>query len=118
MGNRKISNDAKVISLRLRERGLDSRREILKIVGFSQATYYHTICRKEATGSVAKAKVLGRGRPRRLLHSDSQYLVRLARHKPTLFLDEYADHSAYHFSNLLTFLFPYIFTQEYRTLTF
>jgi len=75
MGNRKISDDAKVISLRLRERGLDSCREILKIVGFSQATYYHTICRKEATGSVAKAKVLGRGRPRRLLHSDSQYIL-------------------------------------------
>jgi transposase len=91
MGNRKISDDAKVISLRLRARGLDSRREILKIVGFSQATYYRTILHKEATGSVSKAKVLGRGRPRRLLHSDSQYLVRLARHKPTLFLDEYAD---------------------------
>jgi transposase len=91
MGNRKISDDAKEISLRLRARGLDSRKEILKLVGFSQSTYYRTIRRKQATGSVAKAEVLGRGRPRKILHSDSQYLLRLARHKPTLFLDEYAD---------------------------
>lgn len=38
---------------------------------------------------VAKAQAIGRGRPRKALHEDVQYLIRLAHHKPTLFLDEY-----------------------------
>jgi len=33
-------------------------------------------------------------RPRTLVHRDIQYLLTLARHKPTLFLDEYADRLA------------------------
>jgi transposase len=37
----------------------------------------------------SKAQAIGRGRPRKALHEDVQYLIRLAHHKPTLFLDEY-----------------------------
>jgi hypothetical protein len=42
------------------------------------------------TGSVAKAQVIGRGWPQKLIHPDCRYLLSLAHHKPTLFLDEYA----------------------------
>ncbi|KAJ7629158.1 hypothetical protein DFH06DRAFT_906303, partial [Mycena polygramma] len=47
---------------------------------------------KHETGSVAKAQAIGRGRPRTLADADAEYLVRLARHNPTIFLDEYRDH--------------------------
>ncbi|KAJ7246426.1 hypothetical protein C8J57DRAFT_1081520, partial [Mycena rebaudengoi] len=42
------------------------------------------------TGSVAlKALVLGRGRPHFLKDNDSAYLLRLAKHQPSTFLEEY-----------------------------
>ena len=44
---------------------------------------------KHTTGSVAKAQAIGHGRPHSLLKTDADYLLRLTRHKPTLFLDEY-----------------------------
>lgn len=91
MVNRKISDDLKEAALRLQQRGRDTTEEILSIVGFSKSTLYRTERRKNLTGSVAKAQVLGRGRPRKLIHADAEYLLRLARHKPTLFLDEYRD---------------------------
>ncbi|KAG2113832.1 uncharacterized protein F5147DRAFT_552923, partial [Suillus discolor] len=46
--------------------------------------------RNRATGDVTKKLAIGRGRPRKLIHSDCLYLLCLARHKPTLFLDEYS----------------------------
>jgi transposase len=89
MGNRKISDDLKEAALRLRQDG-QTPGYIKHITGISRRTLFRTQKRKHDTGSVAKAQAIGRGRPRSLLHSDAAYLLRLARHKPTLFLDEYA----------------------------
>jgi len=41
-------------------------------------------------GSVAKAQAIGHGHPRSLFRCDCDYLLSLARYKPTLFLDEYS----------------------------
>jgi len=87
---RKISNDLKEAALRLKARGRDSNYEISLITGFSTRTLYRARRRKLLTGSAAPAQPIGRGRPRSLLRRDCDYLLRLARHKPTLFLDEYA----------------------------
>jgi hypothetical protein len=46
---------------------------------------------KRLTGTVARTPAIGRGRPRLLAQSDAQYLLALAHHNPTLFLDEYHD---------------------------
>jgi len=89
MGNRKISNDIKEAALRMKSRGYNVD-EILDITSISESTLYRTACRKRLTGTVAHAKAIGRGRPRILFQSDCQYLLRLARHKPSRFLDEYA----------------------------
>jgi transposase len=89
MGNRRISDDAKSIALRLKARGRDTNSEIAQLCNFSTRTLYRAMQRKNITGSVSKAQAIGRGRPRRVLFKDCQYLLRLARHKPTLFLDEY-----------------------------
>lgn len=91
MGNRRISDDLKEAALRLQDRGRDSTREILKIVAFSRSTLHRTRKRKVLTGHVTKAVAHGRGRPRTLAEQDADYLVRLARHKPTTFLDEYRE---------------------------
>jgi transposase len=88
MVNRRISDDLKRAALRLRARG-DSDLEICRVVDFSLSTLKRTARRHRLTGSVAKAEAIGRGRPRKLMFRDCQYLLALARHKPTLFLDEY-----------------------------
>ena len=41
-------------------------------------------------GNVTKAQAISWGRPQKLAHPDCQYLLSLAHHKPTLFLNEYA----------------------------
>ncbi|TFK68880.1 hypothetical protein BDN72DRAFT_870819 [Pluteus cervinus] len=89
MGNRRISNDLKGAAVRLKNRGRDTDEETTKIVGFSVRTVYRTLRQKRLTGSVAKAQAIRRGRPRTLAQADADYLVALACHKPTLFLDEY-----------------------------
>lgn len=89
MVNRRISDDLKMAALRLKARGRDSIEEILQIVGFSRRTFERARRRYHHTGTVTKAEAIGRGRPRKALHADIQYLLRLAHHKPTLFLDEY-----------------------------
>ncbi|KAJ7759964.1 hypothetical protein B0H16DRAFT_1301337 [Mycena metata] len=91
MGNRSISDDLKEALLRLEDRGRDSTSEILKVGQISRSTLCRARKRRRETGSVAKAQAIGRGRPRTLLQADADYLVRLARHKPTTFLDEYRD---------------------------
>lgn len=88
MVNRKISDDLKDAALRLKADGRTSAY-IRHITGISRRTLYRSQKRKRDTGSVAKAQAIGRGRPRSLLKQDAEYLLRLARHKPTLFLDEY-----------------------------
>lgn len=87
---RRISNDLKEAAMRLKIRGRDTDEEICQITGFSRRTLYRARRRKLQTGSVAPAHAIGRGRPRSLVRRDCDYLIRLARHKPTLFLDEYA----------------------------
>ena len=89
MVNRRISDDLKLAALRLKACGRDSVSEILDIVGFSKKTFYRVQGQFRRIGTVAKANAIGRGRPRKILLADTRYLVRLARHKPTLFLDEY-----------------------------
>ena len=87
---RKISNDLKEAALRLKARGRDTNHEISLITGFSTSTLYRALRRKLLTGRAAPAPAIGRGRPRSLHRRDCDYLLRLARHKPTLFLDKYA----------------------------
>ncbi|KAJ7168114.1 hypothetical protein C8R43DRAFT_854388, partial [Mycena crocata] len=91
MPNRCISDDLQEAALRLQDRGHDTTSEILQIVTFSQSTLHRTRKRKTTTGSVAKAAVLGRGHPCTLAQQDADYLVQLARHNPTSFLDEYKE---------------------------
>lgn len=88
MGNRRISDDLKEAALRLKAHG-DSDSEITRITGFSQRTLYRIQLRKQQTGSVTKALAIGRGRRHSLAQADANYLLGLARHKPTMFLDEY-----------------------------
>lgn len=88
MGNRRISNDLKDAALRMVNKGY-ATTEILSITQFSKSTFYRTQCRKRATGSVAKIQAIGRGRPRAFSQHDINFLIGLARHNPTLFLDEY-----------------------------
>jgi transposase len=89
MGNRSIQDSAKTIALRLLARGRDTRKEIAGICDFSERTLSRVVQRHRATGSVAKAAVLGAGRPRLLDNKDAAYLIRLAKHRPSMFLDEY-----------------------------
>ncbi|PBK84973.1 hypothetical protein ARMGADRAFT_942636 [Armillaria gallica] len=58
---------------------------------FSLSTLYHTQCRFRLTGDVAKEPALGRGHPQKLLAADIAYLLSLARHNPSKFLDEYQE---------------------------
>lgn len=88
MVNRRISDDLKMVALRLRARG-DTISQILSIVKFSRKSFYRISNRFHMHGTVTKAQAIGRGRPRKISHPDAQYLVRLTRHNPTLFLDEY-----------------------------
>jgi transposase len=90
MGNRRISIDAKCIGLRLLARKRDTRKEIAEICDFSERTLYRARKRFRDTGSVAKACVINPGRPRLLQTADANFLLHLAKHKPTLFLDEYS----------------------------
>jgi transposase len=89
MGNRHISNDLKMAALRLSARGRDTMSEILDIVRFSRRTFYRVKERYRRFNTVAKAQAIGKGRPRKAMPGDIRYLIRLAHHKPTLFLDEY-----------------------------
>jgi transposase len=86
---RKISDDLKEAAVRLKERGRDTDEEIGEITGMSKRSIYRAQERKWLTGSVAPALAIGRGRPRYLTREDSDFLLQLARHKPSMFLDEY-----------------------------
>lgn len=88
----KISDDLKEAALQLAACGRDSVYDIVAVTGFSKWTFYRIHQHKQNTGSVVKEGAIGRGQPRTLLRHDCNYLLRLARHKPTLFLDEYSRH--------------------------
>ena len=87
---RHISNDLKEVAIQLRNHGRDTDLKISQITGFSTQTLYHAIRHKQATGSVRKSQPIGHGRPQTLPRCDCDYLLQLAQHKPTLFLDEYS----------------------------
>ena len=89
MVNCRISDDLKLAALRLKARGHDSVSEILDIVSFSKKTFYRVQGQLRRIGTVAKANAIRRSRPRKILLADTWYLVHLAHHKLTLFLDEY-----------------------------
>lgn len=91
MPYRKISNDLKEATIRLLARGQDSLEDILDIVGMSESTYRRALRRIRETGSVACPQPISKGRPRRLLREDEDYVLALMKHNPTLYLDEYAD---------------------------
>ncbi|KAJ3513070.1 hypothetical protein NMY22_g15151 [Coprinellus aureogranulatus] len=85
---RKISDDLKEAMLRYRAHGA-SIEDVTAIGGFSERTFWRALRRKRLTGSAAPKVAIGRGRPRKLVDADIRYLIRLARHKPTMFIDEY-----------------------------
>jgi len=93
MGNRRISDDLKRPALRMRACGRYTDPEVIQVMGISRSTLFRTAHRMRRTGSVAKAVAIGPGRPRKLMHADCPYLLALARHKPSLFLDQYAARS-------------------------
>ena len=72
---RHISDDLKEAAIRLKNRGRDTDHEIRQITGFSTKTLNRAIQCKQATGSVAKAQAIGRGRPWSLLRRDCDYLL-------------------------------------------
>ena len=89
MGNHRISDDLKEAALCLQDDG-HSTAYIKQIAGsISKSMLYCAQKRKHTTGSVVKAQAIGHSRPRSLLKTDADYLLHLAQHKPTLFLDKY-----------------------------
>jgi transposase len=89
MVNKRISDDAKRIGLRLLARGRDTPEEIGKICRYSTRTLFRAKKRFRDTGSVRRARARNPGRPRLLNTADAHYLLQLAKHKPSIFLDEY-----------------------------
>jgi len=87
----KISDDLKV-ALWLAACGHDNIYDIVAITGFSRWTFYHACQQKRNTSSIAKEEAIGCSWLRTLLWCDSDYLLHLVHHKPTLFLDEYSWH--------------------------
>ncbi|KAF8149573.1 hypothetical protein B0H34DRAFT_827477, partial [Crassisporium funariophilum] len=74
----------------LDDHGRDSVYDIAAITGLSIRTFYRARRQKICTGSVAEQHAIGCGRPQTLLRRDCNYLLRLARYRPTLFLDKYS----------------------------
>lgn len=91
MVNHRIPDAAKCIALKLLHKFPNlPLTDILEICDMSIDTFRCAWRRHPLSGSVAKAKAIGRGRPRILSKVDAIYLLNLARHTPTTFLDEYA----------------------------
>jgi transposase len=89
MGNQHISDNLKEAALCMKVHEYRDE-EILGISRFSLSTLKRAVRWKRLMGSVTKVQAIGRGRPRKLIHPNCQYLLSLARHKPSFFLDEYA----------------------------
>ncbi|KAJ7573589.1 hypothetical protein C8J56DRAFT_757221, partial [Mycena floridula] len=85
----RFSPDNKMTAVRLRMRGLDSPKEISLLTQISVPHLYRIWSTYRLTGAVNRADALPAGRPRALVSQDVQYLLSLARYRPTLFLDEY-----------------------------
>jgi len=79
-------------SIRLYERELLSLEDILDCVGFSERTFYRILRLYNDTGNVVQHRLgVSLGRPRLLYFDDVDYLLRLVRQRPDLFLDELLD---------------------------
>jgi transposase len=87
---KKISTDLKEAMIRLDGLGDYDEATMKYVSGFSTRTLRRAKRRYRLTGSAAPPASVGRGRPRKLTRTDGDYLVQLSRHKPSLFLDEYA----------------------------
>lgn len=89
MPYRKISEDLKEVAVRIANngQGLDN---VLETVGFSASTYWRTVQRLRETGSVSFQQPVRKGRHRKLLREDEDYILALMQQNPALFLDEYA----------------------------
>lgn len=88
MPYRKISRDVKIAAVNLFERNLLPLDAILGCVGFSESTFWRIWKLWNDTGDVVAHKPGTPGRPRLLVHDDLQYLIRLIRHRPCIFLEE------------------------------
>lgn len=88
MPYRYISDDVKIAAIKLWQNGYMELSDILYVVGFSKATFYHVLDLYNRTGEVSKPPSITRGRLRTLQREDTDYLVALIQHSPALFLDE------------------------------
>ncbi|THH14792.1 hypothetical protein EUX98_g9562 [Antrodiella citrinella] len=88
MVNRFISPDVKRAAIRLYERNLLPLEDILDCINISARTFWRILKLYRQTGDVINPRPRQRGRPRKLLSDDVQYLIRLIRHRPDWFLDE------------------------------
>lgn len=88
MGNRHISRDLKLCTLRLYDLDILSLNDILACVGFSRSTFFRIHRLWLETGDVVKTRHPRQTRPRKLQFDDLFYLLRLVRHRPDWFLDE------------------------------
>jgi transposase len=95
MPNQRISDDLKDAVLRMVNDGMPTHR-ITHLANISASTITRTKRCFRLTGSVTKAQAIGRGRPRKLVYNDTHYLLRLSRHNPIHFLDEYSKHLSDH----------------------
>ncbi|KAF6751580.1 hypothetical protein DFP72DRAFT_759499, partial [Ephemerocybe angulata] len=86
-----ISTDLKEAMLRLKSRKVVTLDDIERIGQLSTRTLYRAQRLYRLTGSASPPPAVGRGRPRTLLQADCDYLVQLARHSPSTFLDKYRD---------------------------
>lgn len=88
MVNRRISDDIKLAAMRLYEQDILGIEDILEVIGFSRATFFRVLKLWREGGSVAKPKSFRRGRPRKMLREDLEYLNVLLHHRPQFFLSE------------------------------
>jgi transposase len=91
MPNRYVSPGLKLAAIRLFEAGEMEFDAILRVVGFSKATFYRAYDIWRECGHVCKPRSPHLGRPRLLVREDINYLLELIRARPTAFLDELAD---------------------------
>jgi hypothetical protein len=88
MGFRKISTDLLAASVRIHRRGRDTKEENATVCDISKRTLERALVRVRETGTVAHRAPRARGRPKKVLQEDIDYLVRISRYKPSTFLRE------------------------------
>jgi transposase len=86
---RKISRDVKIAAVRLYERGLLDLTDILSCCNISESTWYRLYRLWKETHDVVRDPANNTSSPRSLHNDDVQYLLRLMRANPDMFLDEF-----------------------------